>query len=268
MTTKAIKMPQGAAAEYAKYSCNFFKGCSNACTYCFNRRWGWGDIPTLKKCFKDEEHAMNVFRKELKDNLPELQKHGVFFSFTTDPMLPETRNLTADAVLAVWKAAWLNNIIIPVKILTKRADWIDGFFTNNSEDALFGLKMFTAFGFTITGRDDLETGASTNSERIEAMRKLHEDGFKTFASIEPIIDFVSSAEMMRRTSGFCDLYKVGLMSGKKYDKWECEKFVNYCCNEFENAKIYFKDSLLATAGISREELPANCVGRDYNMFNH
>ena len=76
---KAIYQPQGAAGEYAKYACNFFKGCSNSCSYCFNKRWNWGNVPKLKACFKDEKHALEVFEKELRAILPELQKHGLLF---------------------------------------------------------------------------------------------------------------------------------------------------------------------------------------------
>ena len=43
----------------------------------------WSDTPKLKKCFKDEVHALEIFENELKANLPELQKHGLFFTFTT-----------------------------------------------------------------------------------------------------------------------------------------------------------------------------------------
>jgi hypothetical protein len=32
-------------------------------------------------------------------------------------------------------------------------------------------------------------------------------------------------------------------------------------------KVYFKDGLLAQAGIARENLAANCVRHDYNLFN-
>ena len=55
---KAIYQPAGKAGEYAKWACNFYVGCSNACTYCFNKRWGWGEVPKLKKCFESEEHAL------------------------------------------------------------------------------------------------------------------------------------------------------------------------------------------------------------------
>lgn len=56
------------------------------------------DHPELKKCFKDFDHAKEVFKKELQQNLEDLQKHGLFFSFTTDPMLPETIELTKEAI--------------------------------------------------------------------------------------------------------------------------------------------------------------------------
>ena len=252
---KAIKMPQGVAAEYAKYSCNFYVGCSNSCAYCFNKRWGWGNVPKLKKCFKDENHALEVFEKDLQANLPELQKHGLLFSFTTDPMLPETYESTLKAL----KICVSNDV--KTKVLTKCAGWIEFFI--DKKYLINAWKDYVSFGYTLTGRDDLEPGASTNAERIKAMRKLHEAGFKTWASIEPIIDFEDSAEMIRKSNAFCDLYKIGLKSGKKYSKYLCDKFIRYCYGKLEKSKIYFKDSLLQQADISRDVLPENCVGRDY-----
>lgn len=35
-----IYQPQGAASEYAKWAINLYHGCSNGCTYCYNRRGG------------------------------------------------------------------------------------------------------------------------------------------------------------------------------------------------------------------------------------
>lgn len=123
-------------------------------------------------------------------------------------------------------------------------------------------------GFTLTGHDELEPNASTNDERIEAMRKLHDAGFKTFASIEPIINFADSVDMISATIGYCDLYKIGLMSGKHYSPAVIREFIStaYSVIKLTNAKVYFKDSLLAQAGISRDSLPSCCVNRDYNMF--
>jgi hypothetical protein len=68
------------------------------------------------------------------------------------------------------------------------------------------------------------------------------------------------------------LYKVGIESGKKYDRADLSDFVNTISSvirskKSSSPKIYFKDSLLKQAGIRREDLPKNCVGRDYNIFN-
>ena len=132
-------------------------------------------------------------------------------------------------------------------------------------DKLEKWKKYVSFGFTLTGFDLLEPNASTNSERISAMKKLHDAGFKTWASIEPVIELKSSAKMIADTYEFCDLYKIGLLSGCKYNKDELRELIVWSSGS--NAKIYFKDSLLKTAGINREDLPENCVGMDYDMFN-
>jgi DNA repair photolyase len=157
---KAIYQPAGRAAEYAKWACNFYIGCSNECEYCYCKRFKWGNVPTLKKCFKNETHAWEVFEKELKANLPELQKHGLFFSFTTDPMLPETKLLTMIAI----HFCMLNSI--NMKILTKRTDWLDwalefqyNITFGNEPEKTYYLKHFKkhiAFGWSLTGHDELE----------------------------------------------------------------------------------------------------------------
>jgi DNA repair photolyase len=256
---KALYNPSGKAGEYSYWACNFFTGCSNDCQYCYCKRGvlahTWSNTPQLKKCFKDKDHALEVFDKEMLANLPELREHGIFFSFTTDPMLPETMPLT---LLAANEAAGSG---VPVKILTKRADWVDKFL----RDVPFWRERY-AFGFTLTGHDELEPNASTNAERIEAMRKLHDAGFKTFASIEPVIIFEQSRVLIRRALLYCDLFKIGLMSGKKYTPREVKLFVDLVLIYTRDTPVYFKDGLLSQAGIDRRDLPPNCVTRNYNIF--
>jgi len=261
---KAIYNPSGKAGEYSQWACNFYNGCSNGCGYCYCKTGILaptlgGDHPTLKKCFRDEKHALEVFQEELMQNLAELQEHGLFFSFTTDPMLPETIRLTECAMdLAT-------DHDVPVKILTKRADWVDYLLPRLP----INWHNNYAFGFTLTGHDELEPNASTNAERIKAMQKLYKAGFSIFASIEPIIDLDSSLQMICATYGSCDHYKIGLESGKRYDRAELQIFITTVLSDnHAGATFYFKDSLLKAAGIDRKDLPANCVGRDYNIFNN
>jgi DNA repair photolyase len=272
---KAIYQPAGKAAEYAEWACNFYVGCSNGCTYCYLKKGRGakilgGDKPTLKKCFLgSEEYALFCFQSELNSNLTELQEKGLFFSFATDPCLQETIKLTDQAI----SICLFNGI--PVKILTKRADWVEGYVVRNGNVFIDFPMHFKdkyrkniAFGFTLTGHDELEPGASTNAERIEAMKKLHDAGFKTFASIEPVVDFESSLRMIKETIGFCDLYKVGFESGKKYNK----AVVGVLLHELNvlaikhNLKIYLKESVLRYLDYSREYLLTPFVTRDYNIF--
>jgi hypothetical protein len=121
----------------------------------------------------------------------------------------------------------------------------------------------TSFGFTLTGQSH-----AFNTERIiQAMKQLHDAGFSTWASVEPIVDFESAFDMIRKSIPFCDHYEIGLLSGKKYDKEKLRDFVraivfnNNNTPEFmgSDATFYFKDSLLSAAGIDRKNLPENCV---------
>jgi DNA repair photolyase len=269
---KAIYQPSGKASEYSKWAVNFYNGCSAKCEYCYNRhgitaKILGADIPTLKKCLKNEDTAIEIFKKELFQNLPELQKHGLFFNFVSDPFLPETVGLNT------WCMRECLKVDVPIKILTKQTWWIDEFIqeiningTIWNKDVNIARKLM-AFGFTLTAHDEKEYGTAPNMDRIGAMIVLNEEGFKTWASIEPIIEFDSSLEMIRKTIGYCDLYKIGIQSGKHYDKSFLIAFMNMV-SRITGGKIplYFKDSLLKMAGIERSKLPINCVVSDYNIF--
>ena len=259
---KAIYHPSGRAGEYSYWACNFYLGCSCGCHYCYNKKGRFktvlgGDTPTLKKCFRGEKHALEVFEKELKQNLPELQKHGLFFSFTTDPLIYETYRLTLDAI-----ELCVDNRV-PVKLLTKSTENTN-VFTDCYSWGLIDATKYIAIGFTLTGHDELEPNVSPNAERIEAMKRLRDSGFKTFASIEPIITLDDSLSMIQQTAGYCDLYKVGLLSGQEYNWLELRGFMLYCASI--ESKFYFKDSFLKQAKLTRDELPSNCVDRNYNIF--
>ena len=263
---KAIYQPSGKAAEYSPWACNFYTGCSNDCEYCYCKRGVmshvWSTEPRLKKCFKDKTDAIACFEKELRANIDELRKYGLLFSFTTDPMLPETLELTLTAT----GLAGISGV--PVKILTKRADWLGTLMWASLNPILYRDKL--AFGFTLTGFDEKEPGASTNQERVEAMRELHEYGFRTFASIEPVITPAMSRNMIEATKDFCDLYKVGLISGKGKDFYNSKHmthFWDYLAEQVRvGYKIYIKDSLLKYFNLTRENLASGWVDSDYNIF--
>jgi len=268
---KAIYNPSGKAGEYSYWACNFYVGCSNGCTYCYCKKGllkavMGSDEPTLKKCFLHEGQALDIFEKEIKQNLSDLRKYGIFFSFTTDPCLPETWPLTCEAINICRKYD------VPFKVLTKRTDWeIEDFIREYQTTGYIwqrtAKKHLWAFGCTLTGADELEPYANTNAERIAAIIKLHDAGFKTFISIEPIISFELAKTMIKASVGYCDLYKIGLMSGKKYNQEEAGYFVKWLSELSEQPKIYLKESLLKLSRYESHELGKNFVSRDYNIWN-
>ena len=109
-------------------------------------------------------------------------------------------------------------------------------------------------------------------------------GFKTFASIEPVISLPESSQMIVQTMGFCDLYKIGLLSGHKaYCKNDVVTFVlmtSQALAMFRASEalckphIYWKDSIFDYIGYTRKELDeANSlftgllVNADFNIFS-
>lgn len=260
---KAIYNPNGKAGEYSEWACNFYTGCSNNCDYCYCKKGflgkTWNEVPKLKKCFTGEDDALKCFVKELEQNIDQIRKSGIFFTFTSDPMLPETKHLTWAAIREALER------LVPVHILTKRAD-----FTGDREltEIPMELRRIVAIGFTLTGHDELEPGASTNMMRKAAMKTLFGMGFRIFASIEPIVDFESSTNMIQLAKPFCDLFKIGCMSGKKYTN--NEKLAGFRMLEIlkgdTESRYYLKDSLVSLLNINRDDLPGQFVGNDVNIF--
>ena len=245
---KAIYSTKGAAREYGRIGCNFYTGCPHGCEYCYLKRGApskqlGGNVVKLKKCFKDEEHAAEVLRYELAKNIEQCQKYGIFLSFTTDPLIEQTRNLTS---ISITESLMLD---IPVWVLTK-----DATFIKDESNFMAWMRAINPlyrerihFGFTLTGRDDMEPNASTNEERIQAMRVLYAMGFSTFASIEPVIDWGAALMMVYVSLPYCDHYMIGLRSGVKKDYYDCVQ--SYIAIEHivkpieaEGKTVYLKES--------------------------
>lgn len=243
---KAIYTTKGAAREYGRVGCNFYVGCPHECEYCYLKRGApskqlGGNVVQLKKCFKNVPEAINVFTEEINNHYEECKKYGIFFSFTTDPLISETRNLTFAATnIAI-------GVGIPVYILTKDATFM-------ASEAFEHLKKekkvqrLVHFGFTLTGCDDMEPKASNSQDRIEAMRILHNKGYKTWASIEPVIEWNKARLVIDDALEWCDHYKIGLRSGVKkgyYDIIQSGMRINELTKMITNAgrTVYLKESV-------------------------
>lgn len=263
---KVIYQPNGKAGEYANWACNLYVGCSNNCDYCYCKKGVLssvmgGPVPTLKKGLRNKEHALEVFISEITKDADDIRRSGgLFFSFSTDPCLPDTVCLT---LLCVMVATGMD---IPCSILTKCTDWAGD---PSVIDSLRMVREKVAIGFTLTGMDEMERGETVapNAQRIALMRKLHDEGFLTFASIEPVIELKRSREMILRAVNSCDFFEIGLLSGNVwYDQAELEAFEKEISALFDEKAIpvYWKESFRKAIGHAPSGKTA--VQKAYNVF--
>lgn len=268
---KAIYRPSGKAKEYSRLACNLYVGCSNDCSYCYCKRGVLKDVMgsskvTLKACFKDVSDAFAVFMKELLANRDDIVREGgLLFSFSTDPCLPETIEMTMLCVNFATGAG------VPCHILTKCAGWVNS--GSDELDSVIAIRDLVSVGFTLTGHDEMEPGASTNAERVAALKRLHDAGVRTFASVEPVVTFEAAVGCVRASLPYCDHYKIGLMSGAGdvYGKYrmpgDLEAFVGEVNGLVEGAgkTVYWKKSVIQAIG--HEISGPCCVGDDFDMFH-
>lgn len=289
---KALYNPGGKAGEYGRWAINFYNGCYNGCDYCYLNKGVYASVmgrgvPRLKESLKntniaietiedvaarilpdsDEAKAYVIAVTEIKAHREEIIRDGgVFFSFSTDPCLDETIKLTLLTALC----CVTDNI--PVTILTKCADWVYSEDTNVR--ALMNAERehgnTLAVGFTLTGHDEFEKGASPNAERLRAMKHLHDNGILAWASIEPVIDFSSSLKMIRESVPFCDHFKVGLLSGAPkgtYTLDDTVDFINDVRGLLKGTRktVYWKKSIRDVIG-GGSPIGYNFVEADWNIF--
>lgn len=261
-----IYQPQGAAGEYAKWAINLYHGCSNGCTYCYNRRGVlshvFGDKPELAApIIKLRDKQINYFleRKKLTahDPIPYgvienctnvairsliytdtrrigifrlIEDGGVFMSFTCDPL--DTDDNVQNYTFAAAKK--LLGYGIPVTLLTKNVAWLK---EDNWKILLEEYPKLICcqnhhalltIGFTITGKDKLEPGAPFTEERIEALRELHDKYMiKTFVSLEPITSIHTASEVIKKTYQITDEIRIGVQSPIKKDRYDPNEFTGF-----------------------------------------
>ena len=261
-----IYQPQGAAGEYAKWAINLYHGCSNGCTYCYNRRGVlshvFGDKPELAApIVKSRDRQINYFLELKKltahNPIPDvvienctniairswiyidtkrigvsrlIEDGGVFMSFTCDPLDAEdnVQNYTLYAVKRLLKYG------IPATLLTKNVAWLK---EDNWKKLLKEYPKhiccsthhaLLTIGFTITGKDELEPNAPSTEKRIEALRKLHDEyKIKTFVSLEPIIDLHSASDVIKETYKITDEIRIGAQSPIKKNRYNVMEFISF-----------------------------------------
>lgn len=258
-----IYQPQGAAGEYTKWAINLYHGCSNGCTYCYNRRGVlshvFSDKPELAApIIRQRDKLLNEYLKKnnmtahdaikkgvvnheslvaardlISKDLEKIgidrirQDGGIFFSFTCDPF-----DIEADMFILQQVVLHLLFDRIPVTILTKNVHWMQtGLWKSTLRDLTTDYKdiaRYLTIGFTITGKDKLEPGAPSTEKRIEALRKLHDEyKIKTFVSLEPITSIHTASEVIKKTYQITDEIRIGAQSPIKKNRYHVMEFISF-----------------------------------------
>ena len=203
-----IYIPRGKAREYSPYALNIYTGCDHNCKYCY------------VKILKLQRHRLNNEIEPRKDILKKLEKQlkkqeiteQVLLCFMGDPYCKaDTQYKTTREILKI-----LLKYDIPTAILSKGGKRI-----------LRDMDLFKKFkkikvGTTLTLLDekeslDYEPHTALPRERIEVLKKLHNEGIKTWASFEPVIRPLTTYQLLELSYPFVDQYKVGKMNYYKLD---------------------------------------------------
>jgi DNA repair photolyase len=165
----------------ADYALNHVQGCSHGCRfpcYAMLMKRRFGQIGSYDDWLKPRlvGNALELLDKELPRLKDKIER--VFLSFTTDPFMyrqPAVIELSLEIL------ARLNEARIPAATLTKGV---------YPAERITGLGQENEYGITLVSLDDefqrkFEPGAAPISERVAALRTLHEAGFKTWISMEP-----------------------------------------------------------------------------------
>lgn len=233
-----IYAPKGQAGEYARLATNMYRGCGHKCRYCY--------VPGVLKMTRAEFDAgaqdRAVYRKQLPKDAAKYQALGdaeqVLLCFTTDPYHPFDTSLTRETIEAL-KAHGMAFCTL----------------TKGGSRALRDLDLFRpdrdAFAASLTLLDEAasrlwEPDAAPPADRVETLRRFHEAGLYTWASLEPVIDPEQTLDLIRLTHRFVDLYKVGQINYNSLSKkTDWRAFTERCIALFEEtgSEHYFKEDL-------------------------
>lgn len=178
ITRKSMLYKTG--VEYGDYTMNHVLGCFHGCKYpcyAFLMAKRFGNVKTYEewcepKLVSNTLELLDIEIPKLKDKIKSVQ-----LCFTTDPFMenyPEVKEMSLKAIKK------LNDSNIQCNVLTKGK--LPICLKNYSKANEYGI---TLVSLSEKYRNEYEPNSISYKKRIEALKKLHEAGCKTWVSIEP-----------------------------------------------------------------------------------
>lgn len=166
--------------EYGDYTMNHVLGCSHGCKYpcyAFLQKKRFGQVASYEDWLKPRlvGNTLEILDKEI----PKLKSkiRSVHLCFTTDPFMYGYKEIEKMSLAAIKK---LNDAGIKCTVLTKGL--LPGSLANYSKDNEYGI---TFISLDESYRERVEPGAAPYNERLAALKALHNQGCKTWVSVEP-----------------------------------------------------------------------------------
>lgn len=166
--------------EYGDYTINHVLGCAHGCLfpcYAFNMSKRFGNVKTYKEWI--EPKLVSNTMELLEVEIPKYKKDikSVQLCFMTDPFMIDYPEVGEMSIRIINR---LNKDNIKAVILTKSV----------LPEELLETKKINQYGITLVSLDEkfrkkYEPFTSTYEERINALKKLHDNGFYTWVSLEP-----------------------------------------------------------------------------------
>ncbi len=195
------RQKEGSTVPY-DYTLNPYRGCAFGCSYCYVKRFQWGDdaqhrAETWGRWVEVKENAVALLQREMK----RLYGKRLFFSSATDPYQPIERKLELTRT-CLEALLWAN----PSRLhLQTRSPLV-----TRDLDLLLRFGDVAAVGISLATDDDevrkvFEPAAPSVAQRLRTMRTLRNAGVKVLAAVAPVLpcDPARLADLIRENaSGF------------------------------------------------------------------
>lgn len=166
--------------EYGDYTMNHVLGCAHGCKYpcyAFMLKKRFGQVKSYEEWLKP--YLVSNTLEILENEIPRLKKSikSVHLCFTTDPFMVGYDEIVSMSLESI---KLLNSYNVKCTVLTKGILPID----------LASFSSRNEYGITLVSLDEdyrkeMEPWTATYEDRLSALKKLHDKGYKTWVSIEP-----------------------------------------------------------------------------------
>lgn len=236
--------------EYGDYTMNHVQGCSHGCKYpcyAFLMAKRFGKLTSYEEWCSPALvcNTLELLDKEIPNLKSKIQ--SVQLCFTTDPFMYGFPEITEMSIAAIRK---LNAAGIRCTVLTK--GFLPLVLSDCSKENEYGI---TLISLDETYRERMEPGAAPLTERLAALRALHDAGCKTWVSIEPYpTPNIISQDLMEilETISFTDRIIFGRMNynkevssykaHRKFYNQEAQKVIAFC--EKEEITFHIKNGTI------------------------